>query len=311
MKKQKLLLKQIKLIANSNVPYKHEKLADLLTNYFKHCYEKQLKDELDIFGLEPFSYIVESEPLVFNTNKDDVAGAIKHLQEVIEKNRNGLVDGISLEEAYLILDWDIQNTRISLSKTQDITVASLQGCCSYTQSLTIIPLLKANLECTINNAFNFSNHSASHAFGTVKIPIREHNQVFYKQFLLDASYRQFFATVNCNNGKFYFKNCCKGPDAGYYVCQTPDGRTFATILLKRGFIELTEENAKIYGTGFECSGLTLATIQKQQQIMQKTGNVYIDIINNHQVKQLEYDDEELLEDGDIIIPPGIDKTLGL
>jgi len=308
MEKKKLLLEQIKLVANSYNPNKHDNLSNLLTTYFKHCYENQLEDDLNIFALEPCSYIIESEPLVFETNEEDVTNAFKHLQEVIKKNKSGLVDGISLEEATLILNWDIQNTRKSLSKTHNINVASLHGCCGYTQSLTIIPLLKMNLECTINNAYNFSNRSAPHGFGTVKLPIKEDNQVFYKQFLLDASYRQFFATVNCNKGMFYFKNCCTGPNVGYYVCQTSKGRTFASELLKKGFIELTEENAQIYGNGFECSGLTLNTIQNQHLIMKKTGKEYIHIINNHQIKELDFDDDELKSVyGDIIIPPGIES----
>lgn len=311
MEKLALYEEKIKTIANSNIPDKHEKLAETLTEYYKYCCSNGYKDNIDIFELGPLSYIIESSPLIFDLNENDVANAFIHLQEVIANNQNGLVDGISNDEAKLILDWVIQNTRKSFQNTEkDLNTASLNGLCGYAQSLTLLPLMEANLEVTINNVESFPSAKHRHAFGTVKIPIKENNQVYYKQVLLDASYRQFFTTVECNEGRYYLQNFSTGPAAGYYVCKTEEGRQFATTLLKHGYIELTPQNAKIYGSGFEYESLTISELEKQIIIKETKENVYIDTINSKQ-EELDYDKEELEADGDIIVPPGLNDYRSL
>lgn len=310
MEKVKLYLDQINLIASSSIPNKHKNLAEVLTKYYRYCYENNLDANtyLNIFELGPLSYIIESEPLIFDLNEDDVAKAFKHLQEVINNNKNGIPDGITLEEAKLILDWDIQNARKSLARCEkDIKTASLSGTCGLAQGLTLLPLIEANLECTINNVINFPLAKYTHAFGTVKIPIKDENGITYMPFLIDASYRQFFTTTECNQGRYYIQNCTSGPTAGYYVCQTSEGIAFATKLLKNGYIELTPENIKIYGNGFECMSLTLQNAEKQPLYMQTPGIVYLHTIYNNQV-ELNNDKEELEADGDIIVPPGLEDS---
>lgn len=306
MEKQKLLLEQINLVANSTIKNKHEKLSELLTTYYKHCYENDLKNNLDIFELGPHSYIIESTPLVYEVPEEAVASAFIHLQEVLNNIKNGIPDGISLEEADLILNWNIQNARKSLIRdTKDFQNASLTGYCGYAQSLTLLPFIEANLEVTINNASHFPGATHRHAFGTVKIPIKDGNNITIKQYLLDASYRQFFTTAECNPGRFYIKNYNFGPAAGYYVCQTEEGRNFAKALLEKGYIELNAENAKIYGSGFACESLNLETLKDQNAITSFPAQLYLDSINNLQEQELNNDKEELENCGDIIIPPGL------
>lgn len=308
MKKANLLKDKIFLMANSDIENKHEKLSELLTEFYKYCYENDLDANriLNIFELGPLSYIIDSEPLVYELNEVDVANAFKHLHDVNVNIKHGISDGISQEEAILILNWDIQNARKSLARSEkDFPTSSLTGCCGYAQSITLLPFIEVGLEVTINNANYLPGAVYRHAFGTVKIPIKINDTVITKQYLLDASYRQFFTTAECNPGRYYIRDYDAGPAAGYYVCQTEEGRIFAKELLTNGFIELTEENAKTYGNGFACESLNLETLQAQEIITKFPGKLYIDSINNSQEKELNNDKEELEQNGDIIVPPGI------
>jgi len=311
MKENKEYLNLINKIANQNIPNKHNVLSEILTKYYKNCYENNIKPTIDIFELGPKSYIIESTPLIIEINDIEAENAFLHLKEVIQNNEQELIDGISLEEANIILNWVIQNARKSLSKHNaqftkiDFLDAPLTGVCGYAQSLTLLPFIELNLEITINNASHFPNATYRHAFGTVKIPIKHNDKVAIKQYLLDASYRQFFTTAECNKGRFYLTNPTQGPSLGYYICQTEEGKKFATELLKNGFVELTEENAKMYGYGFECESLTLNNLKNQEIIKNTPKEIYLEIINKFQEPELNNDKEELEEYGDIIIPPGI------
>ena len=306
MEKQELLLKQINLLANSDIPNKHEKLSEVLTTYYKHCYDNNLKPNIDIFALGPLSYIIESEPIIFEVNENLASDAFIHLQEVLENNKNGILDGLNESEAKIILEWTIQNARKSLARDEvDFKNASLTGYCGYAQSLTLLPLIEAGLDITINNTSLLPGTIFRHAFGTVKIPIKINNQIVIKQFLLDASYRQFFTTAECNPGRYYIHDYDAGPAAGYYVCEKEEGRIFATELLKNGYIELTEQNAKIYGDGFICETLNLDTLKTKDIITSLPGHLFIEAINNYQEIELNNDKEELENVGDIITPPGI------
>jgi len=310
MEKEQLLREKINLIAkyDDSSKEKHEILSNLLTEYYKHCYENNIKDTINIFELGPSSYIIPSTPEIYNLNTDEVSAAFQQLKDVNLKFQQGIMDGISLEEAELILKWIIQNTRTSLARNEkDFSSASLTGCCGFAQSMTLLPLIEVGSFVTINNVDKFPNAPYRHAFGTVQLPIKEEGKIYYKQYLLDASYRQFFTTAECNPGRYYLKNYNGGPAAGYYVCQTEAGRKFASELLTKGYIELTEENAKIYGNGFDCESLNISNLDRQNELLQTSGRTYINVINTIQEKELNNDKEELEAFGDIITPPGIDS----
>ena len=204
-----------------NTPYldnKHSILAEAFTNYYKFCYQNKLNSEDERLSsdiLEDVSYIIESTPIIKEMDIEKVFNVIDHLKEVLEKNKNEIVDGISLEEANILLEYNAQQTRKNLmeyierinSDYQDpknIYQYSLSGLCGFVQSLSLIPLQELGLEITINNAYEFPNvkEMAGHAFGTVKIPIKERRKVYLKSYLVDVSYRQFFSTFKCHSGKF-------------------------------------------------------------------------------------------------------------
>lgn len=232
-------------------PNKIENLQFLLEKYKVFC-EKYHLETFDTQLNLRFSnlFILESEPLLFEVNIEKVKEAIEHLQEVQKKNQFGLVDGLSDKEAKVLLDWNIQSTRaIFGSKQIDVLHSSMHGLCKLSQNITLNAFREIGLENIANDDTAFPNvYYPSHSYGIVKIPILENNIPTLKEYLVDVSYRQFFEFLKC-----YPLNNTEKPEAGFYTCQTEEGKKFASELLKNGYIELTKENAKLYGIGFSLS----------------------------------------------------------
>lgn len=69
---------------------------------------------------------------------------------------------------------------------------------------------------------------------------------------------------------------------------------FAKELLKKGYIELTEENARMYGYGFSATSITLSTDDSEiLRISNHSGREYIDAMNDRQLQEkIDYDREE-------------------
>ena len=298
LKRREEYIKQITDIANSNNGNKDKELQKLYNEYCMFCYRNNLQTFWNgFYDLFDKSYIIESEPLIFNVGENQVKSVIQKLFQVNYKNQDELVDGLTSDEAELILDWVVQNGRKNFSiYGTDIKTSSLKGCCGLAQAYTLIPLMDLGLEVTVNNARCFQPNNYGHAFGTVKIPIKENDGIVLKQFLVDISYRQFFSTVLSSEGEYfaYDKKLCNGssPAAGYYITKTDLGKGFAKRLLYRGFIELTPENAKLYGHAFVCQTLNYETKDQEETFLLRSGEWYIDAINNNQV-ELDCSIEEL------------------
>ena len=99
------------------------------------------------------------------------------------------------------------------------------------------------------------NGLGGHAFNSVSIPIKDKNgNVYETSFLIDATYRQFFIRDKYSVSGRFVKDKRFGnkvaPFAGYWCINLPGGRAFAKEILRKGFVELTPENAKIYGDSF-------------------------------------------------------------
>lgn len=132
-----------------------------------------------------------------------------------------------------------------------------------------------------------------HAFNSMAIPISTKNGVIEKNFLIDATFRQFFLRDNFSiNGRFIKDKRFGGkvsPMAGYFCINLPGGKEFANIMLKRGFTELTPENAKLYGDSFilelqenekyrklYAKGITVPVPKKKNLITGISGYEYIE-----------------------------------
>ncbi len=304
-KKQEYLNMLYQILEMPNGNEKLERFTKLYTAYRKFCYQYGLATyDLELCDKTKTLFIIESRPIEYVIDNDKKQAALYHLKSVLENRKNGIPDGISMEEANLILSMIVQNARVGLSTgNKDFFEDSLQGSCGFSQAITTFPLLELGVPVTINNASSLPDCKSRHAFATCTLPIKDGNQIYEKQFLIDATYRQFFLAIGCNEGKFFegdsrFKNQ-DGPKAGYYVCQTSKGISFATELLKKGYVELTEENARIYGSGFSMETICLSIpVEERERIASHSGKEYIDAINDKTLQEdLDYTREELMDWG--------------
>lgn len=293
MNKEQYVNKILK-IANSNIPKKHVILTNILNKYYEFCYKNKLDAMFpEFYHLFNSSYIIESKPLIFEVPEEDVKKAVMHLKEVQDNLKNNIPDGISLEEAKLLLDWDVQNARKILRELEpDLENSSLDGCCGYGQALTLLPFQELGLETTVNNASQFPMARYRHAFGTVTLPIKEDNNCYQKRYLLDVTYRQFFSSILCAYGRYYCNNMDSAPSAGYYICQTEKGISFATELLKNGYIELDFGNIYYYGYGFESEAITPYTRDNKALVDTHTEEYYFNAIKNSS-EEIDFTEEEI------------------
>ena len=110
--------------------------------------------------------------------------------------------------------------------------------------------------------------------------------------LIDTTYRQFFPSLLCNEGRYYTKeenlNIDTAPDPGYFI----EDKQFAKELLGKGYIILNEDTARIYGEAFLKASRTL--LEKEKTI--KNINYYEKILKtstNYTIPNFELDGFDL------------------
>lgn len=157
----------------------------------------------------------------------------------------------------------------------DIKNNSLNGFCELGQALSLMPLENIGLEVTKNSATGSFDYPFNHAFGTVTFPYNGAT----KTYLIDTTYRQFFTTNRCNEGRYYQEEENTGlkvaPDPGYFV----EDENFARSLMRNGYIELTEETATKYGEAFNKASIPLKDIDK---INDRNINYYQRMLNDRE-----------------------------
>ncbi len=303
--KQKYLNMMYKILEMPNVNEKLAMFMNLYISYSKFCYQHEFSTyDAELFSKAKTLFIIESRPVEYVIDNNKKQEALYRLENVLANRKNGVIDGISIEDANLILAANVQNARAGLSNSSigeiEFFEDSLGGSCGISQAATVFPLLELGVQVTINNVCSLPDCTDRHAFATCTLPIKDGNQIYEKQFLIDVTYRQFFLAIECNEGRYFegglqFKDKTS-PSAGYYVCKTPEGISFATELLTKGFVELTEANARIYGNGFSCEAIYLSTpIDDKKRIVSHTGKEYINVINDKNLQEdLDYTIEELI-----------------
>lgn len=233
---------------------KHQRLEKLWTSYYKILKEQNLQSDrgyqLYLLG-ENESFITEAR------NKISIIDEEK-LRVVLEKLENNQTV-LKKEEFQILLDWSVSNAR-KIIESFGISVEnnSLNGFCEFGQALTILPFEKKNFKITKNTAKTSFGYLWNHAFGTVSCNIQENGRVEMKTYLVDATYLQFFSTVRCNEGRYDTieenSSLPTAPDPGYFLTTSKE-KQFAQELIEKGYIELTDENAKIYANGFRKASL--------------------------------------------------------
>ena len=307
-KKIHKLMDELSKSVNYKGKNKHEYVSKLYTEYSKLCYELPEDRSLmfDIFGILNDSYIIESTPVLKEVDMDKFAGVVKHLEEI----RNGSHDGLSEEEVEILLDWTVMNTRNNLSKENDILNDSLGGSCGFGQSSSLFPLEDLGLRTTVNNVTDFPISKYRHAFGTVFIPVKVGDRIVTKQYLIDTTYRQFFPSLLCNEGRYYSNGFAKdkcSPCAGYFMARDSEHMEFATHLLKYGHIEFTPSNAKCYADGFILGSIGLSEMDKMEEFEKYTGEDMINAVIQGK-EEHDYERSEFEGWGYNVRVPGLDYS---
>jgi hypothetical protein len=168
----------------------------------------------------------------------DIAQACKAQRSL----KNG---GVTSQEAKILLDWITQKTRNALAKSQNHESPNeYSGSCGYAQGIIGHQCEGMNINVQYHQVKSLSPNSVMwHAFNVLTLPVRNNisGAIEDKHYLVDTTFKQFF---NC---KFEGVNTDSTMESwGARLTETPEGREMADALLRHGFVELTDQNARLY-----------------------------------------------------------------
>lgn len=232
-----------------------------------------------------------------------LANTEEKLRKVLEANKENKNQGITEQEAEEILKWTVQNARDELAKDRNLQEESLLGCCGFGQAITAQTLRNMGLNpnvCNVNPTIG--EDTGRHAFITVNIPVKTSEKVEDKMYLVDTTFRQFFLREEITNSRGEFIKDKEfgnkvAPMAGYWLLKMQGGRKLAEEILSKGYIELTEERAKLYGDSFileEKERKNPTRVPNQKELITGIdGKQYINNINNPKLHgEIDYDMED-------------------
>ena len=239
-------------------------------------------------------FIIESKPI--RTVVDD-----NLLIQVSEHINNGCEDGLTESEIQTLLDWTVENTRQNIEKYtgQDITDDDLMGLCGFAQTSSLLPL-ENKFKQTYNNTIDFKyvTEDLKHAFGTITFPLKTENGVVEKQYLVDVTFRQFFKRIMCENPTYSLTGTFE-MDPGYFLCnkirKTKESIHLSKQLLKKGYVELTDENLKLYIDSFIYSSIYRTNQDYLHDIKKLDIDFYRKNLKKYKKFEQEFDEDDLLK----------------
>ena len=268
--KKKQYIKLLETLVKANAS--KEEINLVYIAYKKFCFDNKLTDNLDSHELFGDQLIVDAKIVLDYTSDDKIALIADRLKEAIDNN-----DGISLEEADILLKWSVRNSFEAICG-EDNRIAHMKANEYYAVAIMAFPFINIGVPVTINNTKYF-NEKTNHPFVTITLPIKMEDAVIEKQYLVDISYSQFFTMADASFANFYD---AKGPLAGFYVCNTERGKEFACELITNGYVELSIDNARIYGASFFCQSSGINNENDFTFLMNIDGETYRKIINTKQ-----------------------------
>ena len=283
----------------------------------------KIKNSLkSLFGYkEGKKFVIDTQPYIKEYNEIELANIAnieEKLKNILEKNANSkeIVDGLTIDEANKLLEWVVQADRKCLNINYDIRDNSLMGYCGLSQGIVYTILKEMGLEARVSNINPTitGENLGGHAFNSVAIPVKQQEGTYIeKNFLIDATYRQFFLRDDYSVSGRFIKDKRFGekasPRAGYWCIKLPGGKKFAEKILSSGFVELTPENAKLYGDSFILEknmdkkfqakyeqGVTVPVPRKKHLITGISGETYIEYMtdkNRQDYRGIDFDDGEI------------------
>lgn len=178
------------------------------------------------------------DPVLRGPRKKDLGRAMTRLK-VLGPNRK-----LSSEDTRVLLEQTAWATRQSLAGTRwtsnlgekAFTPQKIQGACGFGQACTAFALEEMGIpaeDVHLHQAADaFPGNTFRHAFVVAKMPDG-------KPYLIDCTFRQFFQPKADKPNQV--------GEPGRLMRGTRRGRQVADELLSKGFVELTDEVAKLYG----------------------------------------------------------------
>lgn len=260
---------------------KYEQVSKLWTKYYQ--LSNKLNIQLDTayhlyLMCENECYKIDQPPIMKKNDRNEVVLSLNHLDQVLQNRKVGEEDGISRGEVLTLIDFVVNHTRNIFGLLGiDVQTNSLNGFCELGQALSIMPFEHLGLKVTKNKAKDAFGYPFNHSFGTVWFPVLENGKLFEEGYLIDTTYRQFFSSVRCNEGRYYALEENVGrianPDPGYFVRD----EVFAKKLLEDGYVLLNRKNAYLYGEGFYLASLD---VTHKKMVDDRNFDYYHSILNS-------------------------------
>lgn len=119
---------------------------------------------------------------------------------------------------------------------------------------------------------SITNNIIGHSFLTLQLLVDGE----IKNYLIDPTYIQFFKKDKCTDSNYYTSPMYRDiilltPDPGFFI--KDEMKKHCTSLLNHGYIELTEESARMYGDSFYNTKTGVSYSNKKYQTI--PGSVYV------------------------------------
>ena len=184
-------------------------------------------------------------------------------------------ESLSQNEIDYFLNYVVYQTRtlISSKKSKDVNEYGFNFMCDTAQSIIARYFEKLNIVYNpLQTQKAISDNILGHSFLVADFLVDEE----VKSYIVDPTYNQFFNVDRCMENNFKVINgiVLKAPDLGYFALKS-DKRVQDKVknLLASGYIELTLENAKIYGDLFYKT--KTGNINYFNSNLEMSGSIYI------------------------------------
>ncbi len=262
-------------------------LAHLWSLYYQQVgHRPVISDRAETLGLLGENFLITDANIQIKTVDQDLVRSIAdHLKEVLRRKEEGVVSGIRLDEAKLLLDWSLSNTWLGIRQLGlDVEHNSLNGLCELTQIASLLPFERLGLPVTKNLAEECFHSPTHHCFGSVCFPIEDDITHFVSdvRFLVDASYKQFFSASRCHDGMYLHYDEDLGdyskPDPGFFI-ESSEEKEFASSLIENGYVLANESNMKCYADGFRLSSYSKDELEEaRKELALRDGSLDIAIL---------------------------------
>lgn len=203
-------------------------------------------------------------------------------------------ESLSQSEIDYYLNYIVYQTRVLLSskKGKDINDYKFNFMCDTAQSIIARYFEKLNISYKpVETRRLITSDILGHSFLIADFNVDGE----LKSYIIDPTYNQFFDVDRCSENNFKVINgvVVKTPDLGYFALkESENNQNVIKNLIRCGYMELTEENAKIYGDLFYKT--KTGNINYFNSKLEMSGGIYIKGFRNSDA-HLTYTDNELLE----------------